>query len=54
VRPGAFDIDTTTFYRADPAEGPLLLPALEADPALPAGADPERADHLTGKGRFAA
>jgi hypothetical protein len=54
VRPGAFDIDTTTFYRADPAEGPLLLPALEADPALPAGADQGRADHLTGKGRFAA
>jgi hypothetical protein len=54
VRPGAFDIDTTTFYRADPAEGPLLLPALEADPALPAGADPGRADPLAGKGRFAA
>jgi hypothetical protein len=54
VRPGAFDIDTTTFYRADPAEGPLLLPALETDPALPPDADPARADPLAGKGRFAA
>jgi hypothetical protein len=54
MRPDAFDIDTTTFYRADLAEGPLLLPPLEAAPALLPAADSARADHAARKGRFTA